>query len=215
MAELLTVAVLAFVGLRLVQAARVATRGRGRARVVALWRGVRARHVARAVPLIAAVAVLAGLLVQVPGLDWGWWQALGGVGNPVTGTTESTTGTALEWLVPLVFLVLLAPALALFAEAEERIFRLGAESWSWRRRALRACLGFGLVHAAVGVPLGVALALSAGGAGFLAAYLGEFRRTGDRGAALAESTRTHLAYNAVILSVVLLAIVLSALAELA
>ena len=41
------------------------------------------------------------LLMLVPGLDWGWWSAIGGEGNPVFGSTESTTGTAWEWLVPL------------------------------------------------------------------------------------------------------------------
>ena len=28
------------------------------------------------------------LLMLVPGLSWGWWSAIGGVGNPVTGGTE-------------------------------------------------------------------------------------------------------------------------------
>ena len=36
-------------------------------------------------------------------------------------------GTTLEWLIPLVFIVLLIPALPLFALREEELFRLGAE----------------------------------------------------------------------------------------
>src|SRR5438067_1984064 len=87
-------------------------------------------------PCDALVAVILAVvaLVQVPYLDWGWWTALGGLGNPVTGGTERTTGTPLEWIVPVVFLLLLVPALPLFAEAEEKMFRLGAERRSrWGR----------------------------------------------------------------------------------
>src|SRR3712207_7013130 len=48
------------------------------------------------------------------------------------------------------------------AEAEERIFRSGAERWSWPKRAWRGVV-FGLVHAGIGLPLGVGLGLSVGG----------------------------------------------------
>ena len=75
------------------------------------------------------------------------------------------------------------------------------------RRTLR-CLQFGLVHAVVGIPIGVALALSVGGAYFMWAYLRGYRRadTWPREAALLESTRAHLAYNGVIVVLVLGAI---------
>ena len=83
------------------------------------------------VPIVLTlVIVAASVLMMVPGLDWGWWSAIGGDGNPVFGSTESTAGTAWEWLIPLVFVALLMPALPLFAHAEERMFRTGAEHWS-------------------------------------------------------------------------------------
>src|SRR5690242_7043107 len=126
MLDVATVAVLAFVGVRIAGGTRIALTGRRRRRVVEIVRGLRPAHFLLAVPAIAGVIVAVSVLLEVPGLDWGWWTALGGFGNPVTGGTDRTTGTPFEWLVPLVFLVMLVPALPLFAEAEERIFRLGA-----------------------------------------------------------------------------------------
>jgi hypothetical protein len=200
----LTAAVLGFVGYRLVGAAVVSTGRPGRSRAQRIVRGIRWRHVLPVPVVLAAVLVTAMLLVQVPGLSWGWWSAIGGVGNPVTGGTEQAAGTALEWLLPLLFLALLLPSLPLFALREEELFRLGAEHWSWPKRVGKA-VGFGLAHAIIGIPLGVALALSLGGAWFQACYLAEFRRTGSRGAAVLESARAHTAYNGVILAVVGLA----------
>lgn len=205
----LTVAVLAFVGVRLVQGLQVSRSERGRRRIHQIVRGIGWRHL-WPVPFVLSVVVLAAsVLLAVPGLSWGWWTALGGLGNPVTGTTEQTAGTVLEWLVPLVFLVLFFPALPLFADAEERLFRRGAEGWSPARRVVRT-LQFGLVHAVIGIPIGVALALSIGGAYFLWHYLRAWRRTGSADAAQLESTRAHTVYNAVILVLVLVAVVASA-----
>jgi hypothetical protein len=202
LADLLTVAVLVFIGTRLVGAAGLVGRPEVRARIVTIVRGVRPWHVVLAVPVLVAVATAASLLVEVPGLDWGWWTAIGGEGNPVVGSTERTAGTVLEWLIPLVFLLLLIPVLPLFAEREEQIFRAGAETWSAGRRVRRG-VEFGLVHALVGIPIGVALALSIGGWYFTAVYLRAHRRTGRAAPALLESTRAHLAYNAVIVALVL------------
>jgi hypothetical protein len=198
--------VLTFVAVRVGSVTTRVARDRSlRRRTALLVRGVRWRHVWPAPLLLVAVVTVASTLLLVPGLDWGWWSALGGYGNPVTGGTESTAGTTLEWLLPLAFVLLLLPALPLFAEAEERRFRLGAEHWSWPRR-VRSCVTFGLVHALIGIPIGVALALSVGGAWFLRSYL---RAWGERRSAidgLIESTRMHLAYNGTIVALLLVAL---------
>jgi hypothetical protein len=203
----LTVSVLAFVGFRLLSAASLMARSsvlRQRAREIV--RGIGWRHVWPIPFVLGAVLATAVALLQVPPLRFGWWTALGGIGNPVTGTTDQTAGTTLEWLVPLVFILLLVPALPLFAFREEEIFRLGAEGWSGRRRILKA-VQFGLIHALVGIPIGVALALAVGGGYFQWAYLRGFDASGgDQRAALYESARAHTAYNGVIVVVVLLAI---------
>jgi len=205
--DVATIAVLAFVGVRIAGGTRVALSGQGRGRVGVLVRGLRARHFLLAVPTFVVTAMAVIVLVQVPGLDWGWWSALGGLGNPVTGGTERTTDTPLEWIVPLIFLTLLLPALPLFAEAEERVFRLGAERRSpWGR--LRRSVEFGLVHAIIGIPIGVALGLSVAGMYFTWSYLRMFNKTGDQVASLQESTRAHTAYNAVIISLVAVILIL-------
>ena len=204
---LLTVSVLAFVGFRLVSAASLMARSsvlRQRAREIV--QGIGWRHVWPIPFVLAAVLITAFALLQVPPLRFGWWTALGGLGNPVTGATDQTAGTTLEWLVPLVFILLLVPALPLFAFREEEIFRLGAEGWSGRRRIVKA-VQFGLIHALIGIPIGVALALAVGGGYFQWAYLRGFDASGgDQRAALYESTRAHTAYNGVIVVAVLLAI---------
>jgi hypothetical protein len=206
--DVLTVAVLAFVGVRVATGTRAALGGEGRAHVARIVRCLRPRHFVLAVPALFAVGTAADLLLLVPGLDWGWWSAIGGVGNPAIGGTERTEGTALAWIVPAVFLVLLIPGLPLFAEAEERMFRLGAEQRT-RLGRLRRSLEFGLVHAIIGIPIGVALALSIGGAYFTDRYLRAFRRTGSAPAAVLESTRAHLAYNAIIVGLVAVLLIVS------
>ncbi|MEY2478066.1 MAG: hypothetical protein QOG87_3381 [Actinomycetota bacterium] len=212
--DLLTVAILALVGVRLFSGARYALKPGVRAHVVAVVRGIRLRHLLPAPLVLVLVVTAAGLLVQIPVLDWGWWTEIGGEGNPVIGVTEQTTGSLLEWLVPAVFMVMLLPALPLFAEWEERRFRLGAEGWSTARRVWRG-IQFGLFHAVIGIPIGVALALSIGGWYFTATYLRGWRAASAaerqdtaREAAVLESTRAHLAYNLEVLLLVVVAIVL-------
>ena len=199
--DVVTIAVLALVGVRLATVAGRAVRPPLRHQVLSLWRGIRLRHLAPVPFVLTGVATTAYVLLGVPGLDIGWWTAIGGQGNPVTGSTEQTAGTPLEVLVPVVFVVLLLPGLPLFAAAEERTFRLGAESWGTLRRILQG-VAFGAVHAIIGVPIGVALALSIGGWWFTAVYLWGYRR-GGRPLALQEATLAHLAYNASVLALVL------------
>ena len=205
----LTVGVLALVGVRLVGGVRVSLTGEGRRVVARVVGGIRWRHVWPVPFVLTGVVVVASLLLRVPGLDWGWWSALGGIGNPVTGSTEQTVGTAWEWIVPLAFVVLLIPALPLFAYAEERIFRAGAQRWTRPARVVKV-VQFGLIHALIGVPIGVALALSVGGAYFMAVYLRAYRSTASVTEATYESTRAHTTYNAVIVTLVLVLALMTA-----
>jgi hypothetical protein len=201
-----TAGVLGFVGFRLASTARLVARsGALRRRAIEIVAGIRWRHLWPVPFVLTAVIGAAALLIQVPILRFGWWTALGGLGNPVTGTTDQTAGTALEWIVPVVFLLLLLPALPLFAFREEELFRLGAEDWrGWRR--MGKAVQFGLVHAVIGIPIGVALALAIGGGYFQSVYLRGFRVTGSSRGGLLESARAHTAYNAVVVIVVLVAI---------
>jgi hypothetical protein len=194
--DLITVVVLAFVGTRLVGGVQRLGRPAVRDHVMGIVRGLRARHFLMAPVVLALVVTAAIALLAVPGLDFGWWTAIGGHGNPVTGGTDRTTGTPLEWMIPAAFLVLLIPALPLFAEREEQLFREGAEHWSTARR-IRRGIEFGLVHAIVGIPIGAALALSISGWYFTWRYLA---------GGVPESTRAHLAYNLEVVAIVIVAI---------
>jgi hypothetical protein len=207
--DLLTVAVLALVGVRLVTAARIAVRTRGH--TLALARGLRPRHFLRTLPALALVLTAAELLLQVPGLSFGWWTAIGGMGNPVTGVTSTTGESRVSLLIPAAFIVLLTIALPLFVEREEEMFRAGAERRSRLENSRRSVV-FGLVHAIVGIPIGVALALSIGGFYFTWAYVRTYRRTGSPAAALLESIRSHLAYNLVVVVLIASYLVVTALA---
>ena len=199
--DLLTVAVLVFFGSRMFMSFRRSLAAGARRHSLELVRGLRLRHFLP-VPVVVALVLAAAVgLTSVPVLAFGWWTAIGGEGNPAFGVTERTAGTPFELVVPMLFLALLIPALPLLVEREEQLFRLGAESWSTPRRIGKTLL-FGLVHALVGIPIGFALALSVGGAHFLLGYLRAWRATGSRREALLESTRLHLAYNAVIVVVV-------------
>jgi hypothetical protein len=202
----LTIGVLGFVGFRLVQAAGYSFSPAGRETTRPILLGIRWRHVWPAPLVLTAVILVATVLLRIPPLRWGWWTAIGGGGNPVTGTTKETAGTALEWILPLVFLTLLLPGIPLFALAEERAFRQGAELWSSARRAWK-CVLFGLAHALIGIPIGVALALSCGGAYFTITYLRRYRQTRSQHQAVLESARAHTVYNTIIVVVVLIAVI--------
>jgi len=206
----LTVGVLGFIGFRLATAAGHSLSATGRQTVRPIVRGIRWRHVWPVPLVLTVVVIVALLLLLIPGLSWGWWTAIGGEGNPVTGTTDQTSGTPLEWIVPLAFVTVLLPAIPLFALAEERAFRQGAERWTFRRRAFK-CAEFGLAHALIGIPIGVALALSCGGAYFMAVYLRGWRHTGDQREAVLESARAHSVYNTFIIGIVLITVVLVAI----
>ena len=205
-----TFGVLGFVGFRLATGTRRSFSADGRELLRAIVSRIRWRHLWPVPLVLTGVIASAALLWQIPGLNWGWWTALGGQGNPVFGSNDSTNGTVWEWLIPAVFLILLIPALPLFAYAEEQMFRRGAESWSRQKRALKV-VQFGLIHAVIGIPIGTALALSVGGAYFMATYLRSFRLQGSASEATLESARAHTAYNGLIVLTVIGAVIVTAL----
>ncbi len=211
LSNLISVAVLAVVGIRLVQAVKLSRSKRGQLLSRQIWTRLRWRHIWPVPFVLAGVLIVAIPLLMVPALRWGWWSALGGEGNPVLGSSDSTTGTVWAWLVPLVFIALVLAALPLFANAEERMFRSGAQRWSTRRRVAKV-LQFGSIHALIGIPIGVAIALSVGGGYFMAVYLRAYAATGSANEATLESTRAHTAYNALLIVTVAIAVAVDAVA---
>jgi hypothetical protein len=211
MKDVLSVAVLALVGFRLVQGVRISRSAEGRSLMSQIWLGIRWRHIWPVPIVLLGVLAVATPLFRVPFLRWGWWSMIGGDGNPVFGSSTATVGTVWEWLIPGVFIVLVLAALPLFAHAEERMFRSGAEQWSTRRRVLKV-VQFGLIHALVGIPIGAAIALSVGGAYFMWSYLRWFAVTHSVRQATLESARAHTAYNALIIVSVATFVVVDAIA---
>ncbi len=211
LSNVLSFVVLAVVGVRLLQAVTLSRSSRGRTLSRLVWTRLRWRHFWPVPFVLCGVLLVAVPLMMVPVLRWGWWSALGGDGNPVFGSSTATTGTVGEWLIPLVFMTLVVAALPLFANAEERMFRTGAQYWSPRRRALKV-LQFGLIHAVIGIPIAVALALSVGGAYFMSVYLRSYALTGSSSEATLESTRAHTAYNALIIISVAAVVAIDAVA---
>ncbi|MEY2445967.1 MAG: hypothetical protein QOC57_608 [Ilumatobacteraceae bacterium] len=209
LSNVLSLVVLAVVGVRLVQAVTLSRSSRGRSLSREVWTRIRWRHIWPVPFVLAGVLLVAVPLLMVPPLRWGWWSALGGDGNPIFGSSTATSGTVASWLIPLVFMVLVVLALPLFANAEERMFRSGAQRWSGRRRVLKV-VQFGAIHALIGIPIGVALALSVGGAYFMAVYLRAYALTGSSHEATLESTRAHTAYNALIVLTVAVAVTIDA-----
>jgi hypothetical protein len=211
LSNVLSVVVLAVVGLRLVQAVTISRSSHGRSLSREIWTRIRWRHLWPVPLVLAGVLLVAIPLLMVPPLRWGWWSALGGSGNPIFGSSTTTSGTVWAWLIPLLFMALVVLALPLFANAEERMFRSGAQRWSPRKRVLKV-LQFGAIHALIGIPIAVALALSVGGAYFMAVYLRAYALTGSTEQATLESTRAHTAYNALIIITVAVAVAVDAVA---
>jgi hypothetical protein len=211
LSNVLSFVVLAVVGVRLVQAVKLSRSNRGRSLTRQVWTRLRWRHIWPVPFVLAGVLIVAVPLLMIPVLRWGWWSAIGGDGNPIFGSSTATTGTVWEWLIPLVFMLLVIAALPLFANAEERMFRSGAQRWTTRQRVVKV-LQFGLIHALIGIPIGVALALSVGGAYFMSVYLRSYALTGSAREATLESTRAHTAYNALIIVTVALVVAIDAVA---
>jgi len=200
--DVLALVVLAVVGVRLVEAARSSVEARRKS--LAVTQGLRPHHFLLALPVLTAIVVTAVALIQLPVLSFGWWDAIGGVGNPAVGLTDQDLGI-LDVLIPAFFLGLLVVALPLLVAREEWVFRRGAEHRGAVQNVGRSVV-FGLAHAVIGIPLGAALALSIGGLYLTWCYLRGWRATRSQAGALLESTRAHLAYNVTILGLVAIAL---------
>jgi hypothetical protein len=201
--DLLTVAVLAVVGVRLFEAARTSVEAHSK--TLAVVRGLRWRHFARSVPIVVLIVLTAWVLIQLPVLSFGWWSMIGGEGNPVVGVTERDYGIV-SVVIPLFFIGLLIVGLPLLVAREEWVFRRGAENRGTFANVGRSVL-FGLAHAVIGIPIGAALALSIGGLYLTWCYLEGWKETRTQSGALLESTRAHLAYNLTIITLVLASLV--------
>ncbi len=192
---------------------------------VDMYRSIRPRHVAVALPTVVVVLGIAFLVIEYAPLDllrWSWLMEAG----EETGTNTLALPFQFGLFAPVWALMILA-ALPLHALVEERLFRRGtrtAVDVVWRS------LVFGLAHTVAGVPLGVALlALSVGGVVFSLEYLRALKVLGGTHLApdawrhnddandleehaIKASGVLHLTYNLLVLLVVSTLLALSAFA---
>ncbi|MGH3441040.1 MAG: hypothetical protein ACRDUY_03140 [Nitriliruptorales bacterium] len=160
---------------------------RHRALAIAVWRGIRLRHVAGALGLLVAVVTVAAVLLEIPFLRYGIGSALGFSGNAVFAPLEEAavrsgagaTGRA-EWILVVgatIFLGFLAALLPWLAFVEEEVFRAGLEDAPPRQEMLTA-LRFGLVHLVMLVPIAAALAIGVAGLVYGRLYRRRYRLAG-------------------------------------
>ena len=163
---------------------------------------LRPRHILVGIASLV-MTLLAIYALMAPGwtiLNWGWWSAIGGVGNMSLGQTQGTgvAGSVIGVAVPASVAVAL-PALALVEEVQ---YRLGAEYQTVGKR-IRKAVSFGFIHMVVGIPMAAALALSLAGGVLTCVYLRGVNRSNSTEAAaksargLLDSTLVHTVHNAV------------------
>lgn len=155
----------------LARAARVAWSRRDLA--LAVWRGIRPRHVVGSLGLlVVVVTVTVTAAMAVPVLAYGLGDLFSTTGNavfaPVDVAAEATRtasgdGANIGFLVAVtVFLGVLALLLPWFAFVEEEVFRAGAETWGLPTR-IGAALVFGAAHLIMLVPVAAALGIAVAG----------------------------------------------------
>lgn len=188
-------------------------------RRLALYRAIRPRHAALALLILGGVVLSAWSLLEAPEwlLPYLWWSWLDVVAQePGQGANIALLPLG-EWWLAVPYIPLLLVLLPFLVELEERIFRAGTRSWP---EAVWRSLVFGSVHILVGVPVGVAvICLGLAGMAFSAEYFRAARRVPQAAlafpswpepATLQEARRReagvqaaavlHLAYNLLVLS---------------
>jgi hypothetical protein len=171
--------------------------------------GVRVKHFVANLPAQLLTVLTAAALVQLPVLRWGWWTSIGGTGSIVLG--QSGDGGWTSQLVAVAMLLVLVAAIPVLAYGEEDLFRRGTEHRSALGR-LRSASLFGIIHAAMGIPLGVAVALTVAGLWFTNRYSVAYhdadmsRSAPPREAGVVNAARYHMAWNWGMSAIVLVAL---------
>ena len=187
---------------------------------LAVWRRIRARHVAGSlVLLIVVLAVAIALMTYVPVTTLGAGSLIGLTGNAVfapveeaaarTGAGTPAAPPAVTSAVTAATVAFMAALLTMFpwlAYVEERVFREGLERAApWRHGW--AALKFGLAHLIMLVPVAAALAIGVAGLWYGRVYVRAYRSAaGDdllaheaaRRHAVLESTVWHTTFNSLL-----------------
>lgn len=151
-----------------------------------VYRQIRLKTVLQQIPVLTAVLLVrAGCMALIPWSSRSVYSLFMDVG---TGNINMMP-IQVRYLGP-VYCALLLFSLPSFALAEEQMFREGADTV---RRGVLKSLAFGFAHCVVGVSFASGFGLSMGGLWFWHQY-----RTGG----IIRSTVHHTAYNALVVSIV-------------
>lgn len=127
-------------------------------------RKLKLRHFTVGMVSFLSVIIVSGILfISHPIMQWGWLFNLVG-GNTVAeeSISQPSWNTALFYSGMMIALSLLAFLLPQLALNEELVFRLPIIDEPWWKIIIY-CLGFGLAHMIMGIPLAFALSLSIAG----------------------------------------------------
>lgn len=129
------------------------------------------------VSVIGVMVTVVLLMVLFPPLRWGWLINLTGGNTILTDSVSQPTWTSAAIMgatsLGLIALMLLLPV---FAESEEEMFRRKIINAPWWKVVV-SCVGFGLAHLIMGIPIAAALGLSVPGFVFYAVAQREYNRT--------------------------------------
>lgn len=159
--------------------------------------------------LALTITIAAVLIMNVPGLKYGWahlFYERGGNVLIAPATDLSSSENMPLRVIPVLFCLLLLFIAPFLAKYEEEIFRNGYTEW---KDIFRQSVIFGLVHCIVGIPIGAGLALIIPGMFFGYQYkrafeesLGGHIEAEEEG--LMASTAYHSMYNIIIFTLLLI-----------
>lgn len=162
--------------------------------MVQIWPFIRPRHTGLALLFIAAVVLSMLAFSLVPGLDWGYIQAMTGQQGSVYNAPAPIKTQTIDRILPLWILVALVLNMPAAVMAEEKLFRANVSRWRWPRLIAMQLL-FGLMHMILGIPLYAALGLAVFGLLLSGRHLQLIARGQSPQAALMDGASIHLSYN--------------------
>lgn len=131
---------------------------------IALIGKLKLRHFAVGMVSLLSVIIVSGILfISHPIMQWGWlFNLVGGNAVAEENISQPSWSTALFYSGMMIALSLLAFLLPRFALNEELAFRFPIIDEPWWKIIIN-CIGFGLAHMIMGIPLAIALSLSIAG----------------------------------------------------
>lgn len=182
-----------------------------------VWKRFRIKMFFESLGVILLVILALIMLLEVPGLKYGWANLFFDGGGSIFTTPvieQSHSSYTSVRILSLIFFIVLFLALPFLAKIEEDLFRRGYNSWG---SVIKQSIKFGLIHCLVGIPLaaGIAIIIS----GFFYGY--KYKKALNRnlesfcyGKAENEAVMTSITYHTMYNMIVVIPLILSSLLNL-